>query len=140
MSPKEGFAAAYPWMLELKVDFKSSNLWACLAVRVKIGELAKQAGLNPSAIRHYEKMGVLSSPYRATTAMWTNWFDCLRSRKQPNATVHNGFSHSVACIMAAESYWSGKKMYFDLKSEVISDRRLKTEVGIGESQAIGKSA
>lgn len=32
---------------------------------VKIGELARQAGLNPSAIRYYEKMGVLSSPYRA---------------------------------------------------------------------------
>jgi len=31
----------------------------------EIGELAKQAGLNPSAIRYYEKMGVLSSPYRA---------------------------------------------------------------------------
>lgn len=70
----------------------------------------------------------------------TNWFDCLRSRKQPNATVHHGFSHSVACIMAAESYWSGQKMYFDPKSEVISDRRLKTEVRTGELLAIGKSA
>lgn len=51
----------------------------------------------------------------------TNWFDCLRSRKQPNATVHHGFSHSVACIMAAKSYWSGKKMYFDPASESIVD-------------------
>src|SRR6266850_884287 len=34
----------------------------------------------------------------------TNWLDCLRSRKQPNATVHNGFSHSVACMMAARAY------------------------------------
>jgi len=38
----------------------------------------------------------------------TNWFDCLRSRKQPNATVHHGFSHSVACMMATQAYWSGK--------------------------------
>jgi hypothetical protein len=44
-------------MLEVKVGFKSSSLWASLAVRVKIGELAKQAGLNQSAIRYYEKMG-----------------------------------------------------------------------------------
>jgi predicted dehydrogenase len=51
----------------------------------------------------------------------TNWFDCLRSRKQPNATVHHGFSHSVACIMAARSYWSGKKVYFDRKTEMIGD-------------------
>ncbi len=51
----------------------------------------------------------------------TNWFECLRSRKQPNATVQNGFSHSVACIMAAKSYWSGKKLYWDPKTETILD-------------------
>lgn len=49
----------------------------------------------------------------------TNWFDCLRSRKQPNATVHHGFSHSVACMMAARAYWSGKKVYFDPQIEEI---------------------
>jgi hypothetical protein len=53
----------------------------------------------------------------------TNWFDCLRSRKQPNATVRHGFSHSVACIMAARSYWSGKKLYFDPRREVILEQR-----------------
>lgn len=51
----------------------------------------------------------------------TNWLDCLRSRKQPNATVHHGFSHSIACIMAARSYWSGKKIYWDPKAEAIID-------------------
>ena len=51
----------------------------------------------------------------------TNWLDCLRSRKQPNATVQNGFSHSVACIMAARAYWTGKKLYFDSKTEQILD-------------------
>jgi predicted dehydrogenase len=49
----------------------------------------------------------------------TNWLDCLRSRRQPNATVQNGFSHSVACMMAAKAYWSGKKLYWDSKSEEI---------------------
>jgi DNA-binding transcriptional MerR regulator len=33
---------------------------------MKIGELARRAGLNPSAIRYYEKVGVLNSPYRAS--------------------------------------------------------------------------
>jgi hypothetical protein len=51
----------------------------------------------------------------------TNWFECLRSRKQPNATVQNGFSHSVACIMATQAYWSGKRIYFDPKTERILD-------------------
>jgi predicted dehydrogenase len=49
----------------------------------------------------------------------TNWLDCLRSRHQPNATVEHGFSHSVACMMAAKSYWSGKKLYWDSESEQI---------------------
>jgi predicted dehydrogenase len=49
----------------------------------------------------------------------TNWLDCVRSRQQPNATVHHGFSHSVACTMAAKSYWSEKKLYWDSKSEEI---------------------
>ena len=50
-----------------------------------------------------------------------NWFDCMRSRKQPNASVHEGFAHSAACIMAAQSYWSGKKLYWDAASESIVD-------------------
>jgi predicted dehydrogenase len=51
----------------------------------------------------------------------TNWFDCLRTRKQPNATVQHGFQHSVACMMATQAYWSGKKIYWDPKAEAILD-------------------
>jgi predicted dehydrogenase len=52
----------------------------------------------------------------------SNWMDCLRSRKQPNATVLNGYSHAVAVIMAARSYREGKKLYWDPKTESIVDR------------------
>jgi hypothetical protein len=52
----------------------------------------------------------------------TNWFECLRNNKpRTNATVDNGFLHSVACIMAAQSYWSGKRVYYDSKAEQIRD-------------------
>ena len=57
-----------------------------------------------------------------TLGHMSNWFDCLRSRQQPNCTVHDGFAHSVACMMAAQSYWSGKKLYWDPGSETILDR------------------
>ena len=50
-----------------------------------------------------------------------NWLDCMRSRQQPHATVHDGFAHSVACMMAAQSYWTGKKIYWDAASETIVD-------------------
>jgi hypothetical protein len=56
-----------------------------------------------------------------TTEHMANWLECLRSRQQPHATVNNGFAQSVACIMAAQSYWTGKKVYWDAKSETISD-------------------
>jgi predicted dehydrogenase len=51
----------------------------------------------------------------------TNWLDCVRSRQQPNATVHNGFAHSVAVIMAARAYREGKKLYWDSATETIVD-------------------
>jgi predicted dehydrogenase len=51
-----------------------------------------------------------------------NWLECMRSRKQPACTVQNGFAHSVACMMAAEAYASGKKQYWDAATETIVDR------------------
>jgi predicted dehydrogenase len=51
-----------------------------------------------------------------------NWFECMRSRQQPHATVDDGFSHSVACMMSAEAYWTGKKQYWDAKNERITDQ------------------
>ena len=52
----------------------------------------------------------------------TNWLDCLRSRKLPNATVHHGYAHSVAVIMAARAYREGKKLYWEPQTESILDR------------------
>jgi predicted dehydrogenase len=52
----------------------------------------------------------------------TNWFECLRSRKTPNASVKNGYAHSVAIIMAARAYREGKKLYWDPKTEQILDQ------------------
>lgn len=51
-----------------------------------------------------------------------NWFDCMRTRTQPAATVNDGFAHSVACVMAAQSYWSGRKLYWDSVTETIVER------------------
>lgn len=50
-----------------------------------------------------------------------NWFQCLRTRKPPNATVLNGYAHAVAVIMAARAYREGKKLFWDPRSESILD-------------------
>ncbi len=72
-------------------------------------QLAGEKGLPPMG------MGDL------TLEHMSNWFECLRSRQQPHATVREGFAHSVACIMAAQSYWAGKKLYWDANNESILD-------------------
>lgn len=51
-----------------------------------------------------------------------HWLDSMRDRKEPNATVDHGFSHAIVCIMAAKSYWSGKRLYWDPSKEEILDR------------------
>src|SRR5277367_6294694 len=57
-----------------------------------------------------------------TLGHMTNWFECMRARKQPHCTVQDGFAHSVANMMSTEAYWSGKKQYWDAASETFSDR------------------
>lgn len=51
-----------------------------------------------------------------------NWIAAMRDRKEPNANVDHGFSHAIVCIMAAQSYWSGKRLYWDPASEEIVDQ------------------
>jgi hypothetical protein len=58
-----------------------------------------------------------------TTEHMANWLESMRSRQQPHCTVSEGFAHSVACMMAAESYWTGRKIFWDTKTETFSDTR-----------------
>jgi hypothetical protein len=51
-----------------------------------------------------------------------NWFDALRNSRQPSAPVQAGYAHSVACIMAASAYWSGKRLCWDARNETILDQ------------------
>ena len=44
-----------------------------------------------------------------------NWLKALRNRdsKRLFCPVEAGYGHSIACIMATDAYWSGKRMVFD---------------------------
>jgi hypothetical protein len=48
-----------------------------------------------------------------------NWLTAMRAPRDPNANVDHGFSHSVARIMAAQSYWGEKKLYWKPRTEEI---------------------
>ena len=64
-----------------------------------------------------------------------NWLHSMRTRTQPNATVDHGFSHSVVCIMAAQSYWEGKKLYWDPEREQIVDHPVQNNDGARHGRA-----
>ena len=57
-----------------------------------------------------------------TTEHMANWLECLRARTAPHCTVDDGFAHSVACTMAAQAYWSGKRLYWDAGREAIVEK------------------
>ena len=53
-----------------------------------------------------------------------NWLKAMQTRSVPNANIDHGFSHSLVCIMAAQSYREGKKLYWDPRNERIVDHSI----------------
>jgi predicted dehydrogenase len=59
---------------------------------------------------------------KLTSAHIRNWMECIRSRKQPNAPVEAGYSHSIANIMTTAAAHTGVKVTFDEQSQnVLAD-------------------
>jgi len=55
-----------------------------------------------------------------TSLHMRNWMECVRSRKEPNASVKAGYNHSIANIMTRVAMETGKKVTFnDAKQDVI---------------------
>ncbi len=50
----------------------------------------------------------------------TGWMLCAAASSPPHL-FRAGYAHSVACIMAARSYWEGRKLYWDPRTESILD-------------------
>jgi hypothetical protein len=91
---------------------------------ITLSESAKQAMpwrsrlLNGTLEKTYGSLPFTSD---SNPAHMSNWFECLRTRKQPNATIENGYAHSVAVIMAARAQRESRKLYWDPRTEQILD-------------------
>lgn len=48
-----------------------------------------------------------------------NWMECVRSRKQPNASIEAGYNHSIAVIMSNAAFRTGQKVTFDEKTQEV---------------------
>jgi predicted dehydrogenase len=55
-----------------------------------------------------------------TSAHMQNWMECVRSRKEPNASARAGYNHSIANIMTVMALQTGKRITFDdTKQDVV---------------------
>ncbi len=63
--------------------------------------------------RQHVEMGNFA---RATRDHIRNFLDCIRTRKDPNATVENGLATAIALVMTIESLRTGKRIVFDEKT------------------------
>lgn len=54
-----------------------------------------------------------------TSANIRNWMECVRSRKQPNANIDAGYSHSVALCMTIAAMKTGQRVTFNDKTQQI---------------------
>lgn len=54
-----------------------------------------------------------------TTAHMRNWMESVRNRKEANAPVEAGYSHSIACIMTNAAARTGEKVVFDEKKQEV---------------------
>ena len=50
-----------------------------------------------------------------------DWLQCLRSRQAPNASIDAGYQHAVACLMAVQSFDTGKRMVYDVQKREIRE-------------------
>jgi len=48
-----------------------------------------------------------------------DFFDCVRSRKQPNCPFELGFRSAIACRMALTAYREGRRVTWDAEREEI---------------------
>lgn len=55
----------------------------------------------------------------STTLHMLNWMECVRSRKEPNASVRAGYNHSIANIMTTAALRTGEFVTFDEKKQEV---------------------
>lgn len=78
--------------------------------------------INPSKLKERIKIPAEGgTPGESVAAHVQNWLECMRSRKAPHADVMTGYYHSVACIMAHQSAYAGKRLYWDRRREAITE-------------------
>jgi len=117
----EGFLAAY------STDFGNGDgsriRFACSQGNLNMQHLWTEPTYNAiggpkrdGGIRGENKVQPLECPDH-----WLDWLQCLRSGHSPVAPIEAGYQHSVACIMAMQSYDSGRRTVYDPQQRAIRE-------------------
>jgi predicted dehydrogenase len=73
----------------------------------------------PQKVNRPDGAEVLGQTPTAPQAHMRNFFDCIRSGREPNCPFEIGYRVSIACRMAIASYWSGRTVHWDAEQEEI---------------------
>jgi predicted dehydrogenase len=73
----------------------------------------------PQKVNRPDGAEILGQTATAPQAHMRNYFDCIRTGKEPNCPFELGYRVSVTCRMAIESYWQGRTVQWDSAREEI---------------------
>jgi predicted dehydrogenase len=73
----------------------------------------------PQKVNRPDGAEALGATPTAPQAHMRNFFDCMRTGREPNCPFEIGFRVSITCRMAIESYWTGRLARWDAEREEI---------------------
>ena len=74
---------------------------------------SKWSWTEPFSIEEKDGKEIGKAPLGESTHHMKNFFDCIRTRKTPSASIEDGFGHAVASLMAEKSIVEGTTIRFD---------------------------
>ncbi len=94
---------------------------------VELNKIRRTAAITFAGKDDFGFLGACGAESLATIRIRTEGTPSISPSLRYIALLHtrrfdHGFSHSIVCIMAAQSYWTGKRLYWDPRSEEITDQ------------------
>ncbi|MEN6532996.1 MAG: Gfo/Idh/MocA family oxidoreductase [Bryobacteraceae bacterium] len=118
--PQEGFMARYSSVFGngagsyMKV-FGTRGVLDC-SNWGKLPEISGDGSQEPDKIAPGTKV-----PEVEVTHHMKNFFDCVRSRKEPMAPIDAGYGHSIAALLSDEAFVRGRRMVYDPAAKKIRE-------------------
>jgi len=108
LSYPKGFLVSFG--MSLTNESGNLNLWCGERGTMDMEKFVISGAGSKAADRLEKESPIQPEP---TTSHMQNFLECVRSRQKPRADIEAGFSHAVACCMAAQALDSGRRIEFD---------------------------